>query len=291
MHQAEFINLYEKANKKSYRELYSEGDPTKWGNVKYKGIITNQYAGQDLIHDFFVKPIMKRFAKKTDLVISDFGGGDGTLLFMLQNQISKNFNLYLESIDLNKKFVSPFGPTQELQGLIKFIYKDILWTHKPSYADVICNRYVLQYFNKENQKKVIDNIHHSLKEEGLALLVWPCSIKSPKIYNKIFAEIVSLIVEQDSNEVMQHKYFASLNEIKSYMNNTGFTKIKKIGNEAQALLSVKSWSDRFDFSTESYQGIEELYEIYSKKHPELFTELGGELCLKTDIVGLSGERK
>lgn len=104
--------------------------------------------------------------KKDNFLIADYGGGNSILskklISMLIDNKLKHFQI--ENIDSdNTAFV--------IHPRIINIYENILTYIKKDRYDYSLCRFLLHYFDEENQLKILKNINQNLKDDGYLLLI------------------------------------------------------------------------------------------------------------------------
>jgi 2-polyprenyl-3-methyl-5-hydroxy-6-metoxy-1,4-benzoquinol methylase len=261
---------YEDKIKKRYSEFKSTGIGT-WNAVSFRGRFVNMYNDKEMIRELFTNKIKSNFKEKKDLVIIDFGGGDGILLSTIKNQLKDCLNIEACNLDLNEKSIQS---CKQNNPEIKTIKQNILEQYKQGCADVILCRFVMQYQSKEEQLLILKNAYNTLKQGGLFFILWP-SHKNKEFINNMEAETVQIITGKDKKLTKLSRYFPPIEEMIKNMEKAGFQILSSNEEEIKQYYTVKGWLDRFDLTKDQEIQLTNLFNKYEKKYPELFQTING----------------
>jgi predicted SAM-dependent methyltransferase len=262
---------YEDKVKKRYSEFKKVGIGT-WNAVDFKGRFVNMYNDEKLIKELFTNRIKASFKGiKKDLTIIDFGGGDGTLISIIKNQLKDCLNIEACNIDLNEKSLELCKKNNPELNIVKH---NLLQPYKEGCADVILCRFVMQYQSKEEQLIILKNAYSTLKQGGLFFVLWP-SHPNKEFINEIEAETVHIITGKDTKTTKISRYFPSVEEMVKNMEKIGFEITSSNEEEIKQYYTVKGWLDRFTLTKEQELQLTNLFDTYSKKYPKLFETING----------------
>jgi predicted SAM-dependent methyltransferase len=261
---------YEDKIKKRYSEFKEVGIGT-WNALDFKGKFVNMYTDKEMIRELFTDKIKSSFKEKKDLVIIDFGGGDGVLLSIIKNQLKDCLNVEACNIDLNTKSLEV---CRKDNPEIQTIKHNLLEPYKEGCADVILCRFVMQYQSKEEQLTILKNAYTTLKQGGLFFVLWP-SHPDKEFLNNIEAETVHIITGKDKKLAKLSRYFPSMEEMTKNLEKAGFEILSSNKDEIKQYYTVKGWSDRFNITKEQEIQLTELFSKYEKKYPALFEVVNG----------------
>lgn len=277
--------------------------------------IKNTYNDPIFIFDEFTRPILNWLArehkdKNTELKIVDFGGGDGVLLDIVLKQMEKTHQLTdddrkklsirglgnvdfkkvegvvldLDSTGRNKKIIEQKKKDGEYSANLSITKGDVLQSPLlENSADIAISRKTIQYIDEKEQNLFLQNIHKTLKDNGLFIIQWPNQHSDNKAYNAIFNEITSVIVGANAP-----RRFPDLNEIKKQGEAAGFKML--VGSQATTeYFTVESFASRFSLSSAQEGEIREIFKKYydNDKDDTLFMQdKDGNIALKSNIARL-----
>lgn len=129
--------------------------------------MTRELLFSDFYHKYnatFLQVLINQI-KKDAFLIADYGGGDSLLSKEFISQLPHHFEQFqIENIDVDSTlFVHHPRIKNVCADLLTFIAKN-------RYDYVVC-RFLLHYFNEDNQLILLKNIHHNLKDDGYVLLI------------------------------------------------------------------------------------------------------------------------
>lgn len=130
----------------------------------------------------YIKLVEKKLKSKKVLKIADFGGGIGAVTDKIKVDHNKKKAIYLTCFDSNKELLKL---NKSADSKIWIDIKKPLGKNK---YDIGIMRYVLNYNNKKDQLKILNNINESLNNSGI-FINWWCgvsSIKHQRIFQKLF---------------------------------------------------------------------------------------------------------
>ncbi|MGY4884339.1 MAG: class I SAM-dependent methyltransferase [Nanobdellota archaeon] len=261
---------YEDKIKKRYSEFKDVGIGT-WNAVKFKGRFINMYSDKEMIRELFTNKIKSNFKEKKDLVIIDFGGGDGVLLSIIKNQLKDCLNVEACNLDLNAKSLEVCKINNPE---IQTIKHDLLQPYKQGCADVILCRFVMQYQSKEEQLIILKNAYTTLKQGGLFFVLWP-SHPEKDFINNMEAETVSIITGKDKKLAKLSRYFPSIEEMTKNLEKAGFEILSSNKDKIKQYYTVEGWTDRFNLTKDQEIQLTNLFNKYEKKFPDLFEVVEG----------------
>lgn len=257
---------YEDKVKKKYSEFNKVGIGT-WNAVDFKGRWVNMYVDEELVRHLFTSKIKSSFGGvKKDLIVLDFGGGDGTLISIVKNQLGENFNVEAYNLDLNEDSLSLCS---KKNPELKIIKHNLLFPYKENFANVILCRFVMQYQSKEEQLKIIKSAYSTLEENGLFFVLWP-SHPNKEYLNSLESEVVHIITGKDKEISKHSRYFPSKEEMIGFLKQEGFEVVFSNDTDVKQYYTVEGWDDRFDLTDDQKSRLTKLFNKYSKKYPEAF---------------------
>jgi len=276
---------YEERIKKSYSEFRKSG-LGKWAAVYYKGIFRNQYSDPKLIYDIFTKNIIGEI-KKGSITIVDFGGGDGVLLNIIKQQLSKkNINTRAINLDTNEKSLKL---CKNKYPWIESKKHNITKKYKTSFADLALSRFVLQYINKKERPNFFKSMYLTLKKGGLLIILWPGNDYT-KEFNRFTSQITGLISKKSPKEMLKSHWYPSFNEAKKNIKNAGFNKIEKVKLKAILFTSASSWKDRFKINKNDFLKIERIYKYFFIRYPYLFKKLNKKIYITSNLFVIKAKK-
>lgn len=245
----DFTKKFEHTVATFYSEFNKKTELKNWGIAEYEGKNIEFYTNPDFIKEYFTEPIAKHLeknniSKNANLNLADFGGGDGVLVKELITQLNKigykNINgvnidytyKNLEKMDKNDdcKIIGIQGDTDQLPL-------------KDNSVDIGVSRHLIQYFSKEKQPEILQNISNTLKPNSIFIMKWPGSDnpeQSP-ILTDFYAKLFGICVNRLSDKVAKNKYFVSYQEVeetakKNRIKNNKFWKMqRKIKHNSRSL--------------------------------------------------------
>lgn len=262
----EISRSYEAKVKKKYSEFDKVGIGT-WNAVDFKGRFVNMYVDEEMIRELFTNRIVENFrGRKKDLVILDFGGGDGSLVSTIKRQLGREFNVDHYNLDLND---DSLNLCKEKNKGVKVVKHNILEQYKKKSADVILCRLVMQYQSKEGQLKIIKNAYNTLTKEGLFFVLWPFH-NNKEYFNTLESEVVHIITGKDKEIALQSRHFPVAEEMKETIEKAGFEVIFMEDKEMKQYYTVRGWSDRFNLTKSQENQLTNVFNTFEKKYPEIF---------------------
>lgn len=297
------IASYEKQVKKGYSELGQEGlDAKHWGTAIsiFSGRRFNFYTDKAYIEQEFVDPIVRWISRKDvqseSVTLADLGGENGFLL----NEISTGLKQKLPSLVVNGLVVDVDSTGKARQKFeekktagerknLEYVVADV--TRLPfdnETIDVIISRMTVQYLDAQQQEAFFSEINRVLKEGGLVEIMTVADFTDKEAYNKVFLEITHII----SGNYDFKRLFPTLPQLKKLAESLKDSSLKAtVGSRVLDFpLSVESFADRFNLNQAQKDKMITLFEIESKKHPEMFNLIDGVICLKSRILNLRFEK-
>jgi SAM-dependent methyltransferase len=147
--------------------------------------------------------------------------------------------------------------------------------------DVVISRMTMQYLDQVEQDQFLREISRVLKKEGMCIL----QTVTDEIDNPDFNEVWNKITELISKSTDFKRNFPSFGEYVKYMR--VFEKYGLLPVLCSKIIkfpfSVSAFVERFHVDS---QELSNLFEVESKKFPELFEIIDGQLCLKARLLDL-----
>lgn len=166
-----------------------------------------------------INSINKKFPNKNKIICADFGGGNGTYIKELKENIKKE--LIFTNIDKNQELLDKDIHSNK-KRLINL--EDINESEFNEKFDLIIMRYVLNYNPLEIQDKIIRKVKNLLKNGGIFILhhCGTIDIRHKEMFNAVFS---TNIVSQKM--IRSNPYWATWKEVQDLLINNGF-KVKII---------------------------------------------------------------
>lgn len=292
------VASYESQVKKDYSELGDEGlDAKHWGTAKsdFFRDNVNFYTNKDYIRIKFVSGILPWLEKKKEvgqLTFADLGGDNGFLLDEISKMIrgeypTLDFKGFVVDVDSTGRAEQKFKKEQELgeRKQLEFVRADVTaLPFNDESLDLIISRMAMQYLDSDQQDRFLFEVDRVLKEGGIFQIMTVEDNSEGQEYNKILAEITSII----SGSSSFNRVFPDIEKFWSFEE-----KLEQSGSslhlvfrteETEMPLSVEGFADRFKLDEKQIERMRDLYKIKAKKYPDMFEEIDGVLCLKTRIV-------
>jgi len=118
--------------------------------------------------------VVDNFIKDNELEeveIADFGGGNGAVIHHLKENSEFSDRFRVTCIDSNQELLDD-NTTADVK-----ILSDLTQYDGEELFDIVIMRYVLQFNNKGEQFKILENIHRALKNDGI-FLNWHVSVEN-----------------------------------------------------------------------------------------------------------------
>lgn len=273
-----FTNNYEDLVKREYGELEEE-KLGEWGTMEYKGKLVGDN-NPEYIKDIFTERILKDFQIREvgmdkESIIIDFGGSEGKVLDTVSAQLKEKGYTGIKGVNLEfieeRLQIMKDKYSSELSGVRGTLEK---LPFKNNSVDIGIMRRVLQYFNKEEQKKILENVYKCLKPGGKIIIHGPGAATNEEIddVNNFSAEVIGTITNHSPQEILKRKHLPSCDEMKKVAEEIGFA-IKEMEIPSQEILSTESWASRFKISEDQLNKLNEIHRQGKEKYPHLkFTE-------------------
>jgi SAM-dependent methyltransferase len=286
------VSSYEGKVRKGYDELGKEGlGVESWGTMIMPwGARFNGYTDEKYIDHTFTEPISRVIGDRKDQVmVADLGGDDGFLLDEVlvglkdTNPDAKVKGLVVD-IDSTGKARQKFSEKQaagERQN-IEYVVADI--TKLPfgdGTLDSIISRMSMQYLDQEQQDQFLKEISRVLKKNGVCLVETITSETDHEAFNQIWGKITEIISKStDFKRVFPS--FGSFSRQPFVVNEYGL-----ITERASRIItfpfSVSAFIERFNIDRSE---LDELFATESKKSPDLFETIDGQLCLMARLLDI-----
>ena len=270
------VKKYEKRTKRTYLS-FQDSKKDSWGGIVYKKREANMFTDSKLIFDSYTEFLLKKLKNKY-IRITDFGGGDGVLLNTISHQLGSDYNLDLTNIDLTKKSIDI---CLKKYPKIRVINQDFLKTNILN-QDVALSRFIIHYLNKKKTKSYFKKVFLSLRSGGFFILQNVESIFNNKAFEKFFAEVREAIAGEKSANMNNMNFMPDSNSAKSLLKEAGFSVYSQIFS-TPVLYSVRNWQSRFDLSQKQILKLENIYNHYYKKNPEIFIKKDNRLYANAQL--------
>ena len=286
------ISSYENKVKKEYSELGKEGIGIEnWGTmIAPSGERFNGYTDKRFINYSFTEPILKAIeGKENSISIADLGGDDGFLLNEVMIELKMkdpdiNTKGLVVDIDSTGKAGQKFNEKQNAgeRQKIEYIVADI--TRLPfddGMLDVVMSRMTMQYLDQEQQGQFLREISRVLKKEGLCLIQTMTAETDNENFNQIWTKITELI-SRSSDFKRCFPWFGEFTKQTQFTEEYALMPIFG-SRQVHFPFSVPAFSERFHIDQDE---LNTLFETESKRTPDLFEIINGQLCLKARLLNL-----
>ena len=267
-----FQSDYEKKVTTRYHELGEEdkSDLDIWGNAIYKGRPINFYNDQRFINNHFTGRIKEMGLDKITVV--DFGGAEGHVLQEITQTLeSEGIKVFPIDIDREK------GAIKKKKGNFAGLPANL------NYVPIIENsidagilRFVLQYNNKEDEKKILEEAYRTLKPGGRLIIMQDGAFKKEpgNAYNEFFAQASASQGGKTIEEIKKGRLFLSGEEMESMAEKIGFKVVEaRELDEVESYLSPAAYKSRFgSMSDEQYENLEKVFTEEEENNPDIFKD-------------------
>jgi len=134
--------------------------------VKIEKVFGGYFSDQKNIDDFIrigIKPILEKLKNKNKITVADFGGGAGNLAEGVKSFLKQHF----ETADMVVIDANPDYLNKAQEKNLDTIEANLLEYYDIEKYDLIIQRAVLHYNeDTQKQKKLLENIKKSLKQDG-----------------------------------------------------------------------------------------------------------------------------
>lgn len=164
-----------------------------------------------LVSKLFIASVKNR---EGNIEVADFGGGIGSLTDKIKNDYGKKIDISFTCVDSHEELLK-----QNKSADFK-ILADLKKPLERDKFDIGLMRYVLNYNKKNDQLKILKNIHKSLKSSG-TFINWWCGVSD----NEHQAKFQDLFGTKKINEIMYRpgSYWTTWEENKKLFDDAGFT--------------------------------------------------------------------
>ena len=240
-----------------YRTLTSR-DIDSWGSGLWEDAWINIYTDKRLINKLFTEPILETCSKGNQVVLADFGCGDGIVMKTINESLKKDYQANIYNIDKNPEGIEQMQKSQDLE--IHPVLEDLLNLPKEpitkSYINHGTARFVIPYFSQEEQPELLNRFHQCLTPGGTMIILHdgPQHKEEGKLYNHFFNEINNVFRSKSNN------YYPSVEELVDNSKKIGYKiNIAKELTEIQAWLSPRSYDSRFKLTEHQFTELNRIF--------------------------------
>ena len=283
---SEIYNKYEGSVHTPYSEIGKDDntDPDIWGNVEYRGRKFNMYSDPGFISELFTESIVAGNPNKSQfLTIADFGGSEGFVVDLVSKQLeAKGYVVRPLNVDINTDALNS-GKMKHpnVQGIESHLTQLPLVENS---VDAGLCRFVLQYMNKEEQGRFIQEAFRVLKPNGKLRIVVPATLDSvaEKPYYELYNDVAAAMIGEDPEKVKQSRYTPSGHEVAEMGKSAGFS----VGQQIEYTDQVRMWISPESFASRFKIDPEILMPVF-RKHKEsgqlIFSEKPGSLQTRAPL--------
>jgi SAM-dependent methyltransferase len=148
---------------------------------------------------------------------------------------------------------------------------------KENSVDIGISRYMLQYFGKEKQMQVLENMLATLKPNSKLIVQFPIASKTTKqaqLINEFYNTIDSLVTGKSIDETTENRYLPSLEDIKMLANKLVIKCSANFVEDFKFPISAESYFDRFNITSDEQK--KKILEVFnSPDFRQRASKLGG----------------
>lgn len=240
-------------------EVEEELDMDEWGNAKGPdGRIFSTYTDKAFIKQRFTDQFKPLMQTEKGSVVADIGGADGFVGKTVKEQLAEygydQVNLVVADImeaKLDKLMAE--NPKGDVHGVYIDLLETKLW---PDSVDLGIMRFVLPYSSREQMPQLLANVYHAMAPGGRVVILQDGAMDRTRgeMYDQFYAEVTAAQTGQSVDEVHEHRYFTSGEELAEVAESVGFKvrEVKELCPTAEAeedriegYLSPEAYDSRF----------------------------------------------